>query len=144
MAANQIENIYNDLVSSMDREFRRLKQVLAEQEIKEEEERLKKIQVNQPPSSLFALSRPRYGLFRRNSNMKRRRKWQRRNWSNSKRKNFASKNEPFSPASTQDTLMLSSRRSALALRQKEEENFKGKLTAEETKRQVRTTDEIPG
>lgn len=42
----QIDNTYNDLVSSIDREFRRLKQVLAEQEIKEEEERLKKIQVN--------------------------------------------------------------------------------------------------
>ena len=45
MTATQIENTYNDLVSSIDREFRRLKQVLAEQEIKEEEERLKKIQV---------------------------------------------------------------------------------------------------
>jgi hypothetical protein len=45
MTSTQIENTYNDLVSSIDREFRRLKQVLAEQEIKEEEERLKKIQV---------------------------------------------------------------------------------------------------
>lgn len=45
MSSTQIENTYNDLVSSIDREFRRLKQVLAEQEIKEEEERLKKIQV---------------------------------------------------------------------------------------------------
>ncbi|UJR27958.1 hypothetical protein I4U23_009216 [Adineta vaga] len=40
----QIDNAYSDLVTSIDREFRRLKQVLAEQEIKEEEERLKKIQ----------------------------------------------------------------------------------------------------
>ena len=45
MTATQIDTNYNDLVSSIDREFRRLKQVLAEQEIKEEEERLKKIQV---------------------------------------------------------------------------------------------------
>lgn len=45
MSATQIDNTYNDLVSSIDRDFRRLKQVLAEQEIKEEEERLKKIQV---------------------------------------------------------------------------------------------------
>jgi hypothetical protein len=45
MTSTQIDNTYNDLVSSIDREFRRLKQVLAEQEIKEEEERLKKIQV---------------------------------------------------------------------------------------------------
>ena len=45
MTATQIDNAYSELVSSIDREFRRLKQVLAEQEIKEEEERLKKIQV---------------------------------------------------------------------------------------------------
>ena len=45
MTSTQIDNMYNDLVSSIDREFRRLKQVVAEQEIKEEEERLKKIQV---------------------------------------------------------------------------------------------------
>ena len=56
MAANQIENIYNDLVSSMDREFRRLKQVLAEQEIKEEEERLKKIQVDRSSFSRRSLT----------------------------------------------------------------------------------------
>ncbi|CAF1034350.1 unnamed protein product [Rotaria sordida] len=43
--STHIDNAYNDLVSSIDREFRRLKQVLAEQEIKEEEERLKKIQM---------------------------------------------------------------------------------------------------
>jgi hypothetical protein len=48
MTATQIDNAYNDLVSSIDREFRRLKQVLAEQEIKAEEERLKKIQVKIP------------------------------------------------------------------------------------------------
>lgn len=45
MSATQIDSTYNDLVTAIDREFRRLKQVLAEQEIKEEEERLKKIQV---------------------------------------------------------------------------------------------------
>jgi len=45
MSSTQIDNTYNDLVTAIDREFRRLKQVLAEQEIKEEEERLKKIQV---------------------------------------------------------------------------------------------------
>lgn len=49
MTSMQIDNAYNDLVSSIDREFRRLKQVLAEQEIKEEEERLKKIQVGLAP-----------------------------------------------------------------------------------------------
>jgi len=45
MTSTQIDNTYNDLVSSIDREFRRLKQALAEQEIKEEADRLKKIQV---------------------------------------------------------------------------------------------------
>lgn len=45
MSSGQIDVAYKDLVSSIDREFRRLKQVLAEQEIKEEEERLRKIQV---------------------------------------------------------------------------------------------------
>lgn len=45
MNAANIDNAYNDLVSSIDREFLRLKQVLAEQQIKEEEERLKKLQV---------------------------------------------------------------------------------------------------
>jgi hypothetical protein len=46
MTGSQIENAYNELVSLIDREFRRLKQVLAEQEIKKEEELLKKIQVS--------------------------------------------------------------------------------------------------
>ena len=46
MTATQIETGYNELVSSIDRESRRLKQVLAEQQMKDEEERLKKIQVN--------------------------------------------------------------------------------------------------
>ncbi|CAF4187090.1 unnamed protein product, partial [Rotaria sp. Silwood2] len=39
-----IDNAYNELVSLIDREFRRLKQVLAQQEVKEEEH-LKKIQM---------------------------------------------------------------------------------------------------
>ena len=46
MSVTQIDRTYNDLVSSIDHEFHRLKQVLTEQEIKEEEARLKKIQVN--------------------------------------------------------------------------------------------------
>jgi len=56
MTSTQIENTYNDLVSSIDREFRRLKQVLAEQEIKEEEERLKKIQVKKNENIIFEIS----------------------------------------------------------------------------------------
>jgi len=53
MTATQIDNAYNDLVSSIDREFRRLKQTLAEQEMKDEAERLKKIQVKRRISLLF-------------------------------------------------------------------------------------------
>ncbi len=53
MTATQIDNAYNDLVSSIDREFRRLKQTLAEQEMKDEAERLKKIQVKRLISLLF-------------------------------------------------------------------------------------------
>lgn len=45
MTAAQIDSAYNELVSSIDRESRRLRQVLAEQEMKNEEERLRKIQV---------------------------------------------------------------------------------------------------
>jgi len=45
MTATQIDNTYNELVSSIDRQFRRLRQTLAEQEMKDEEERLKAIQV---------------------------------------------------------------------------------------------------
>lgn len=45
MTAIDIDNAYDELVSSIDRESRRLKQVLAEQEMKDEAERLKKIQV---------------------------------------------------------------------------------------------------
>jgi hypothetical protein len=45
MTATQIETAYNELVSSIDRESRRLKQVLAEQQMKDEEARLKTIQV---------------------------------------------------------------------------------------------------
>jgi CHASE3 domain sensor protein len=45
MTATQIDDTYNELVSSIDRQFRRLRQTLAEQEMKDEEERLKAIQV---------------------------------------------------------------------------------------------------
>jgi CHASE3 domain sensor protein len=45
MTATQIDDTYNELVSSIDRQFRRLRQALAEQEMKDEEERLKAIQV---------------------------------------------------------------------------------------------------
>ena len=45
MTSTQIDNAYNELVSSIDRESRRLRQALAEQQMKEEEERLKTIQV---------------------------------------------------------------------------------------------------
>ncbi len=45
MTSTQIETAYNELMSSIDRESRRLRQTLAEQEMKDEEERLKKIQV---------------------------------------------------------------------------------------------------
>lgn len=45
MTGTQIETSYNDLFSSIDRETRRLKQILVEQQMKDEEERLKKIQV---------------------------------------------------------------------------------------------------
>ncbi|CAF2592998.1 unnamed protein product [Rotaria sp. Silwood2] len=44
MTSTQIDDAYNDLVSSIDREFRRLKQALVEQEMKAEQERLKTIQ----------------------------------------------------------------------------------------------------
>ena len=44
MTAGDIDEAYNGLVSSIDRESRRLKQILAEQQMKDEEERLKKIQ----------------------------------------------------------------------------------------------------
>ncbi len=45
MTATQIDSAYNELMSSIDRESRRLRQTLAEQEMKQEEERLKRIQV---------------------------------------------------------------------------------------------------
>lgn len=45
MRGVDIENAYNELVSSIDRESRRLKQILAEQQMKDEAERLKSIQV---------------------------------------------------------------------------------------------------
>ena len=47
MNAEQIDAGYNDLVNLIEREFRRLKQIIAEQENKAEEERLRKIQVDQ-------------------------------------------------------------------------------------------------
>ncbi|CAF4984142.1 unnamed protein product, partial [Rotaria sp. Silwood1] len=96
MNSTHIDNAYNDLVSSIDREFRRLKQVLAEQEIKEEEARLKKIQTE----------------LEREKNKK-----------VAEEKRLAQEKEEFR------------QRSAIAQRQKEEEQFKGKLSAEETKRQ---------
>ena len=46
MTADDIESAYNELVSSIERESRRLRQTLAEQQMKDEEERLKKIQVS--------------------------------------------------------------------------------------------------
>lgn len=45
MTATQIDDAYNDLFSSIDRESRRLKQMVAEQHMKDEGERLKTIQV---------------------------------------------------------------------------------------------------
>ena len=48
MIGIQIDDAYNDLFTSIDRESRRLKQLLAEQELKGEEERLKNIQVTSP------------------------------------------------------------------------------------------------
>ena len=51
-------------------------------------------------------------------------------------KNIGSKNSRN--LSTQ-FFLLYNRRSAIAQRQKDEENLKGKLTAEENKRQVRTS-----
>lgn len=45
MTGTQIDEAYNQLFSSIDREMRRLKQVLTEQQMKSEGERLKKIQV---------------------------------------------------------------------------------------------------
>lgn len=47
MSGTQIETSYNELFSSIDRETRRLKQILVEQQMKDEEERLKKIQVDE-------------------------------------------------------------------------------------------------
>jgi len=46
MRAVDIEQAYNDVLGSIDREFRRLKQTIAEQNMKDEEQRLKKIQVD--------------------------------------------------------------------------------------------------
>ena len=46
MIGIQIDDAYNDLFTSIDRESRRLKQLLAEQELKGEGERLKNIQVH--------------------------------------------------------------------------------------------------
>jgi CHASE3 domain sensor protein len=57
MTATQIDDTYNELVSSIDREFRRLKQALAEQEMKEEAERLKTIQVRTKFTSNFLINK---------------------------------------------------------------------------------------
>jgi len=57
MTATQIDDTYNELVSSIDREFRRLKQALAEQEMKEEAERLKTIQVRTKLTSNFLINK---------------------------------------------------------------------------------------
>ncbi|CAF1109907.1 unnamed protein product [Adineta steineri] len=93
---SEIDDAYNELVSSIDREFRRLKQVLAEQEMKEEAERLKKIQ--------------------------------------SELENEKNKKTNEDKRSAQDKEEFQ-QRSALVQRQREEEQLKGKLTAEESRRQ---------
>jgi myosin-6 len=95
MTATQIDTAYNDLVSSIDRESRRLKQVLAEQQMKDEEERLKKIQNE--------LDREKHKKHDED-------------------KRFEQENEEFR------------QRSAIAQRQREEEQLKGKLNAEESRR----------
>lgn len=46
MRGVDIEQAHTEVLTSIDREFRRLRQTLAEQQMKDEEERLKKIQVN--------------------------------------------------------------------------------------------------
>jgi len=79
MTSTQIDNTYNDLVSSIDREFRRLKQVLAEQEIKEEEDRLKKIQVKIKNLIIIFSFILNIQKFRWNSNVKKIKKLQKKN-----------------------------------------------------------------
>lgn len=90
MTAIQIDNAYNDLVSAIDRDFRRLKQVLAEQEIKAEEEHLKKIQVN---GFIFdqLVDDVKILVFRRNSNDRRGRRWPKKNVRSKRKKNLGSK-----------------------------------------------------
>jgi hypothetical protein len=90
MTADQIDTAYNALVSSIDREFRRLKQALAEQEMKEEAERLKKIQVNisclsQEASNMIYVRRASWKMKKTKSSTK-------INVSSKRRKNFDSKN----------------------------------------------------
>jgi septum formation topological specificity factor MinE len=46
MEAIQMDNAYNELFADVDRESRRVKQILAEQRMKDEEQRLKQIQVD--------------------------------------------------------------------------------------------------
>jgi len=88
MTATQIETAYNELMSSIDRESRRLRQTLAEQEMKDEEERLKKIQVKHKRISIRQL----YRIFRMNLNEKKQKKLMKINNLNKKKKNFDSRN----------------------------------------------------
>ncbi|CAF0892583.1 unnamed protein product [Rotaria sp. Silwood1] len=102
MTATQIDDAYNDLVSSIDRELRRLKQALAEQEMKDEQERLKRIQ-----SGLEHEKHKKLDEDKRSEQEK----------------------EEFR------------QRSAIAQRQREEEQLKRGLTAEEARRQKERQEE---
>ncbi|CAF1657741.1 unnamed protein product [Rotaria magnacalcarata] len=95
MTATQIDNAYNDLVASIDREFRRLKQVVAEQKMKDEQDELKRIQSK--------LENEKHAIFDED-------------------KRFEQEKEEFR------------QRSAIAQRQKEEEQLMGKVNAEESHR----------
>lgn len=128
MTAVDIESAYDELVSSIERESRRLKQALAEQQMKDEGERLKKIQVSEGEIGVIYFKR----AFRMNLNMKKRRNPMRINKSNKKKKNFDSRSSIWNVQID----IIEFRRSALAQRQREEDQLKGKLTAEEAKRQV--------
>lgn len=92
MTADDIENAYNELVSSIERESRRLRQTLAEQQMKDEEERLKKIQVIE--RVLFekrTFERIYIYTFRTNLKTKKRRNPMKIDKSNKKKKNFDSR-----------------------------------------------------
>ena len=88
MTATQIDNAYDDLLSSIDREFRRLEQKIAEQKMKEEQERLKTIQVNICVSIFFF---PMI-IFRLNLKVKKVENFKKINNLKKKKKNFDSKN----------------------------------------------------